>query len=83
MQTCERMGKSIQIRDVADDVHRTLKARAARQGVSLSQYLRSELERVASSPTPTELLAPLQSRKSITPAESGAAALRAIREEQT
>ena len=76
------MGTLIQIRDVRDDVHRTLKARAAREGVSLSEYLRSELERVASAPTPAELLARLQSRKPVKPAESAAEALRAIRDEQ-
>ncbi len=77
------MGTLIQIRDVSDDVHRTLKARAAREGVSLSEYLRSELERVASAPTPAELLSRLQSRKSVTPSESAADALRAIRDEHT
>ncbi len=77
------MGTLIQIRDVSDDVHRTLKARAAREGVSLSEYLRSELERVASAPTPAELLSRLQSRKSVRPSESAADALRAIRDEHT
>lgn len=76
------MGTLIQIRDVRDDVHRTLKARAAREGVSLSEYLRSELERVASAPTPAELLARLESRTPVTPAESAADALRAVRDER-
>jgi plasmid stability protein len=77
------MGTLIQIRDVRDEVHRTLKARAAREGVSLSEYLRSELERVASSPTPDELLARLRSRSPVRPAETSAAALRAIRDERS
>ncbi len=76
------MGTLIQIRDVRDEVHRTLKARAAREGTSLSEYLRAELERVAASPTPDELLARLQSRKPVRPAESSANALRTIRDEQ-
>jgi antitoxin FitA len=76
------MGTLIQIRDVRDDVHRTLKARAAREGVSLSEYLRAELERVAASPTPDELLHRLQSRRPVRPTETSAAALRAVRDEQ-
>ena len=76
------MGTLIQIRDVRDEVHRTLKARAAREGVSLSEYLRGELERVAASPTPDELLRQLQSRRPVRPSETSAAALRAVRDEQ-
>lgn len=45
----------IQIRDVPDDVHRTLKARAAARGTSLSDYLRFEITRVARTPTAEEL----------------------------
>jgi plasmid stability protein len=45
----------IQIRDVPEDVHRTLKARAAATGRSLSDYLLREITRVARTPTPEEL----------------------------
>ncbi len=45
----------IQIRDVPEDVHRTLKARAAATGTSLSEYVRREITRVARTPTPEEL----------------------------
>ncbi|WP_249011385.1 hypothetical protein [Conexibacter sp. DBS9H8] len=76
------MGTLIQIRDVREEVHRTLKARAAREGVSLSEYLRCELERVAATPTPAELLARLQSRDPVIPAESAADALAAIRDDR-
>jgi plasmid stability protein len=76
------MGTLIQIRDVRDEVHRTLKARAARKGVSLSEYLRAELERVASSPTPEELLAGLQARRAVVSSETSATALRALRDER-
>src|ERR1700694_923472 len=75
------MGTLIQIRDVNDEVHRTLKARAARKGVSLSEYLRAELERVAGSPNPAELLARLRARKPGRPGGTGAA-LRASRDNQ-
>jgi plasmid stability protein len=76
------MGTLIQVRDVPDEVHRTLKARAARNGVSLSEYLRTELERVAASPTPDELIARLQSREPVRTKESSARALRSIRDER-
>jgi plasmid stability protein len=76
------MGMLIQIRDVHEEVHRTLKARAARKGVSLSEYLRAELERVASSPTPEELLARLQARRVVASSETSATALRALRDQR-
>lgn len=49
------MAKMIQIRNVPDDVHRKLKARAAEQGMSLSDYLRAEVEKVAAILTPDEI----------------------------
>lgn len=45
----------IQIRDVPDDVHRILKARAAAEGTSLSSYLLRGVVREARTPTPEEL----------------------------
>ncbi len=36
----------IQIRNVPDEVHRELKIRAARAGMSLSELLNAELERI-------------------------------------
>lgn len=52
----------IQIRDVPEDVHRTLKARAASAGTSLSDYVLREVERVARTPTPEELDARIRAR---------------------
>lgn len=52
----------IQIRDVPDDVHRTLKARAAARGTSLSEYVLREVMRVARTPTPEELDERIRSR---------------------
>ena len=46
----------IQIRNVPDALHRRLKARAATLGLSLSDYLRGEIEKVAARPTPEELI---------------------------
>src|SRR5438270_8541153 len=49
------MAKMIQIRHVPDALHRTLRARAARSGMTLSDYLRTELARIATQVTPDEL----------------------------
>jgi plasmid stability protein len=51
------MGRTIQIRDVPDEVHRTLRARAAATGQSLSAYLLTELTRVAERPPVADVLA--------------------------
>jgi plasmid stability protein len=45
----------IQIRNVPDDVHRKLKARAAEMGLSLSDYLNREIAALAALPTFEEL----------------------------
>ena len=52
----------IQIRNVPDDVHRTLKVRAAAEGTSLSDYVLREVTRVARTPTPEELDARIRRR---------------------
>jgi len=56
------VGKTLQVRDVPDGVHRTLKARAAQSDRSLSDYLRSELALIAARPTPEEVRLRLRSR---------------------
>ena len=50
------MSKMIQIRNVPDELHRTLKVRAAKSGMTLSDYLLSEIEQVAKKPTMNEWL---------------------------
>lgn len=52
----------IQIRDVPDDVHRTLKVRAAAEGRSLSDYVLRQVIRAARTPTPAELDARIRAR---------------------
>ena len=42
------MSKMIQIRNVPDEMHRTLKEAAAREGMSLSDYIKRELVGVGS-----------------------------------
>lgn len=54
------MTKMIQIRNVPEDLHRKLKARAAERGVSLSDYLLAEAKRLAELPTPEEIKARLR-----------------------
>ena len=46
----------IQIRDVPEDVHRVLRVRAAEAGLSLAEYLRQELERLAAQRTIAEVI---------------------------
>ena len=51
------MTAMIQIRNVPDALHRRLKSRAALAGMSLSDYLLSEIRQVAERPTLDELRA--------------------------
>jgi plasmid stability protein len=76
----QRMGVLVQIRDVPEEVHRTLKARAAAAGLSLSEYLRGVLTRTAARPTPAELAARIQARGAAPLGEPSEAAVRAIRD---
>jgi len=55
----------IQIRHVPEDLHRTLKARSAMAGMSLSDYLLAELQRLAQRPSREELVARLRSREQV------------------
>jgi plasmid stability protein len=59
------MPKMIQIRNVPEDLHKVLKARAALAGMSLSDYLQAELRRIADRPSREELLARLRSRETV------------------
>lgn len=54
--------KTIQVRNVPDDVHRALRSRAASAGVSLSDFALNELERAARRPPVAELLQRARSR---------------------
>ena len=74
------MSKMIQIRNVPDDVHRTLKVRAAEAGLSLSDYLLRQVERSAKRPTIEEVLTRIKRDGSVNPRESSAKAIRAERE---
>jgi hypothetical protein len=73
------MSKMIQIRNVPDRVHRTLKARAAEAGMTLSDYLLSELEDAASRPSPAEMRERLELRSRVLGGESSSDAVQAVR----
>ena len=55
--------KTVQVRNVPDDVHRALRTRAAAKGVSLSDFALGELERVARHPPVAELLTSAHARE--------------------
>jgi len=74
------MGKLLQVRDVPEDVHRTLKARAAQRGASLSEYLRRELAIIAARPSAEEVLERLRGRAPVAGGERPAAIIRRARE---
>ena len=74
------MGVLVQIRDLPEDVHRTLKARAAASGVSLSEYARGVLRRDAQRPTVDELVARIEARGAVDRAEPAAESVRRLRE---
>jgi antitoxin FitA len=59
------MSKMIQLRNVPEALHRSLKARAAIEGMSLSDYLLAEIKQIAERPTLLELRQRLQSRKPV------------------
>ena len=74
------MSVMVQIRNVPDEVHRKLKARAALAGMSISEYLLREIERSLERPTREELLSRLSSRQRVEPREPVVAAVAAERE---
>jgi len=51
------MAKMLQIRNVPDDVHRRLKARAALAGLSMSDYVLREIRKSLTRPTREEIFA--------------------------
>ena len=70
----------IQIRNVPDELHGELKSRAALEGLSLSDYLLREVQRLAELPSPAELRARLEQRPRVRTRISPARAVRAERD---
>jgi len=74
------MSVMVQIRNVPDELHRRLKSRAALAGMSLSEYLLSELRQIAERLTPEEMRARLSEREKTILSVSVADLLRAERD---
>ena len=81
--TCDNlpnMSKMIQIRNVPDELHRTLKVRAAKAGMTLSDYLLSEIEQIAARPTLAEMMERLRSREPVELDEPPDVTIRCLRD---
>lgn len=70
----------VQIRNVPADVHRRLKARAAIEGMSMSDYVLREIGKALERPTRQEVIERLRSRPPRRLRPSAAAILRAERD---
>ena len=75
--------KSIQIREVPDETHASLRARAAATGLSLSEFLLREVERIARRPPLAEALRDAQDRSWGVGAGEAVSTLRALRDERS
>jgi len=73
------MSKMIQLRNVPDALHRSLKTRAAMASRSLSDYLLAEIKEIAERPTLAEMWKGLRRRK---PAAVKIDTARMVREER-
>jgi plasmid stability protein len=72
--------KTVQIRNMPDAVHATLRTRAAAAGVSLSDYALAELKRVAERPAVSDVLRLAGSRAGGAATDDIVAAVRAGRD---
>jgi hypothetical protein len=70
----------IQIRNVPPELHRKLKARAAGAGMSLSDYLLSQIEQIAGWLTPDEIKERVQRLPPVELSEAPSAVLRRMRD---
>jgi plasmid stability protein len=71
----------IQVRDVPDAIQVTLKTRTAREGTSLSDFIKRGLERVAERPTMREWLRRTRESKAIPAKPTAAQVIREMRDE--
>lgn len=74
------MPKTIQIRDIDDEVYAGLRRRAAEEGVSIPELLRAEAARLAARPSIETWLASTRRRSSAVGASSVLAALDELRD---
>ncbi len=73
------MSKMIQIRNVPDEVHQALKIRAAKEGMSLSDFLRREVTRVAGTLSVREAIERTHSRGPVELDEDPVVTIRKLR----
>jgi plasmid stability protein len=76
------MSKMIQLRHVPDPLHRQLKARAAMEGLSLSDFLIREAKKLVDRPTVAEIRERLARRSIVNTRMSAAEALRRERDQR-
>jgi plasmid stability protein len=74
------MPTTIQLRHVPDDLHHKLKARAAMEGLSLSDYILRDLRQIAEIPTMSEMKERLARLEPVHMKASPAEVLRALRD---
>jgi len=74
------MPTMIQLRHVPDDLHRKLKASAAMEGMSLSDYIIREVRQLAEKPTMSEMMERLARRKPVHLKTSPVEILRELRD---
>jgi antitoxin FitA len=70
--------KMLQVRNIPDDLHRSLKERAAREGTTMSDLVLRELPRLARQPSPQQVLDRIKQRTPV----GGAPAAELIRRER-
>ena len=76
------MPKMIQLRHVPDALHRQLKARAALEGLSLSDFLIREARKIAERPTVGEMRERLAQRASVSTRFAAAESVRRERDQR-
>jgi len=76
------MSKIIQVRDIPERVHGALKARAAREGMSLSDFVRRELKRLAERPTLEEWLHQTRHARPISGKRASVRIIRGLRDDR-
>ncbi|HEY0494561.1 MAG TPA: hypothetical protein VGD48_02395 [Kutzneria sp.] len=74
------MGRTIQIRDVDEQTYTVLRTRAAAEHLSLTAYLKRQLEAMAAGPTMAEILERADRRRARGVSVSGQAVVEAVRE---
>jgi hypothetical protein len=76
----ENMSKMIQVRDVPEHLHGVLKARAARERMEPSDYIKRELEHISERSAMREWLDVTQKIRPIPSKRSGAQIVRELRD---